>query len=32
MAFKPIVGNDVKQMDEAIFRDAPMGLSSQFFN
>ena len=32
MAFKPIVRNDVKQMDDAIFRDDPMGLSFQYFN
>jgi len=32
MAFKPIVGNDVKQMDDAIFQDEPMGLSFQYFN
>jgi propionate CoA-transferase len=32
MAFKPIVGNDVKQMDDAIFQDEPMGLSFKYFN
>ena len=31
MAFQPIVEDDVKIMDDRIFRDAQMGLSSHFF-
>ena len=30
MAFRPMVGNDVKLMDDRIFRDAPMGLGEHF--
>ena len=32
MAFKPMVGDKVKQMDATIFRDCPMGLRGRFFN
>jgi propionate CoA-transferase len=32
MAFKPIVGDDVRLMDDRIFRNAPMGLAERFSN
>ena len=30
MAFRPIVGDDIKRMDNCIFRDVPMGLGARF--
>lgn len=32
MAFKPIVGDDVRLMDDRIFRNTPMGLAERFSN